>query len=261
MNIKKYLTGEMAEFTKLEQQIANYFISEKPAINGSELSKKLHISGSTISRFIQKIGYPNYEVFINEYKNELNAAELVLKENSHYQIHQSMLETNHNLYDNESIAILIKKMYNKKIVIAAIENTALACIDFAKRLSRFGVDIRVAKTSEEIIIESTLLKENDVFIAVSISGINNQIHKVVKRLNTRNVYTYGISTSSKNLIKDCQGASKIYLEESSLLNQRFSYLFPLVILFDNIYIQYTNQISSEEEIKRIEIVNEILENN
>lgn len=259
MNIKKQISNMMNDYTTSEKVIANYFLDENEAVSGIELSEKLHISSSTISRFVRKVGYRNYEVFINEYEHEiLYSKSNVLTDT--YVIQQKMLEENSRLYDAEAVDNLISKFNDAKIVIAAIENTALACIDFAKRLNRYGVDIRVAKTKEEIIIESTLLNAGDVFIAVSVSGINNLIQKEVQQLNERDVFTFGISTSSKNLIEHCQDSCLIYLESESLLSQKFSYVYPLIILFDNIYIQYTKTVSVDEEEKRTEIVKQILEN-
>ncbi len=261
MNIRKQLTNKLGEFTASEKIIANYFLKEGEVMNAKGLSDRLAISSPTISRFVRKIGYRNYEIFINEYERELRLKSKKGNELDVYEGHLRMLEKNTEYYNERKIAKLLEKFDSRKIVIAAIENTALPCIDFAKRLNRYGINIRVAKTAEEIIIESTLLCKGDIFIAVSVSGINKPIQKVVEQLNSRGIYTYGVSSSEMNLVQECCDYSLIYLEEDSLLSQRYSYLYPLTILFDNVYIQFTKTISIVEEENRQKIVEQILEFN
>lgn len=258
MNIKKQISYQKSEFTKSEQIIADYFLAEKDVLPSKELADVLHISSATISRFVKKIGYPNYDVFIDAYQMEKNQVNGLENITDIYQTHLDMLIENYKFLNQDNIKNLIARIGKNKIVIAAIENTSLPCIDFAKRVGRFGVDIRVAKTQEEIVIESALLGEDDVFIVVSISGVNKTYEKVIKRLKQKKVYTYGISTNNKNITKLCDDYSLIYLDNASVLSQSYSYLYPLVILFDNIYIRYEEQTSTQQKDNRQRILKEIL---
>lgn len=260
MNIKKQITYTKDEYTNSEVVIANYFLTEKPVLSAKELAEELHISSATISRFVRKIGYPNYNVFIDAYQVELNQTSGIENITEIYQTHLDMLIENYKCLKQEDIDELIAKIGKNKIVIAAIENTSLPCIDFAKRIGRFGLDIRVAKTQEEIVIESALLEADDVFIVVSISGVNKTYEQVIKRLKKKNVYTYGVSTNDKNITKLCDNYSLIYLDNSSILSQNYSYLYPLVILFDNIYIRFEQGTSSKQKSNREKILKQILEN-
>lgn len=260
MNIKKQLTYKKAEFTKSEEIIANYFLTGGSVIASKELASELHLSSATISRFVKKVGYPNYDVFIDAYEYDRNLGSGAHNVTEIYQSHLDMLIENYKLLDEDSINRLITKIGRNRIVIAAIENTSLSCIDFAKRLGRFGIDIRVAKTQEEIVIESTLLEADDVFIVVSISGVNKTYEKVLKRLKAKQVYCYGISTNAKNIINLCDDYSLINLEDASLLSQNYSYLYPLVIIFDNIYIRFEQKTSDKQKANRNQIIDEILEN-
>ncbi len=261
MNITKQLKFYKNDYTNSEVIIADYFINGGEAKSSKELSNILSVSAPTISRFVKKIGFSSYEIFINAYEREkivYNNKDVV---DEIYEGHLEMLIQNYKLLNDDSINNLIQRFRNNKIIIAAIENTSLPCIDFAKRVSRFGIDIRVVKTQEEIVIESTLLEEGDVFIAVSVSGINKTFEKIIKLLKQRGVFTYGISTSTKNLTSICDDKSIIYLEESSVLSHNFSYLFPLVLLFDNMYVRFENKTSDDQKSTRSKILNEILDQN
>ncbi len=260
MNIKKQITYNKYEFTNSENVIADYFLEENKVLPGKELAEMLHISSATISRFVRKIGYPNYNVFIDAYQAEINQTSGIENITEIYETHLDMLIENYKRLKQESIEELVGKIGSNKIVIAAIENTSLPCIDFAKRVGRFGIDIRVAKTQEEIVIESALLEPGDVFIVVSISGVNKTYERVIKRLKTKGVYTYGVSTNDKNIIKLCDNNSLIYLDNSSVLSQTYSYLYPLVIFFDNVYIRFEQETSEKQKDNRDKILNEILEN-
>lgn len=260
MNIKKQITYTRDQFTNSEEAIAEYFLEENSMLPAKELAEKLHISSATISRFVRKIGYPNYSVFIDAYQAECAQNSGIANVNEIYQTHLDMLIENYKYLNQDSIEELVAKIGNNKIVIAAIENTSLPCIDLAKRIARFGIDIRVAKTREEIVIESTLLEPGDVLIVVSISGVNKTYERVINRLKSKGVYTYGISTNDKNITKLCDNKSIIFLDSASILSQTYSYLNPLVILFDNIYIRFEQQTSSKQKDSRNEILKEILEN-
>lgn len=78
-NIISYLEYNLSEFTESEQHIANYFIhaDKTDSLKIVDVSKALYVSTATISRFISKIGYPNYKSFIHEYSKvfEINRAE------------------------------------------------------------------------------------------------------------------------------------------------------------------------------------------
>lgn len=260
MNIKKQITYKVGELTKSEEILAEYFLNGNQPLASKELAEQFHLSPATISRFVRKIGFSNYDVFIDAYNYEQGLAKGVENVTEIYETHLDMLIENYKLLDEASIKRLIDKIGKNKIVIAAIENTSLPCIDFAKRLGRFGIDIRVAKTQEEIVIESTLLESNDVFVVVSISGINSTYEKVLKRLKKKSVYCYGISTNAKNIINLCDDYSLINLEDASLLAQSYSYLYPLVIIFDNIYIRYEKRTTVKQRNTRNRIIDEILEN-
>ncbi len=259
MNFKKQLTYKKEVYTKSETVIANYFLKGNKSVTSKQLAEDLHISPATISRFVKKIGYANYDVFIDAYNYEQELASGSENVTEIYQTHLDMLIENYKLLDEDSINKLISMFGKNKIVIAAIENTSLPCIDFAKRLGRFGIDVRVAKTQEEIVIESTLLEKGDVFIVVSISGINKNYEKVLHRLKRKNVYCYGISTNAKNIIGLCDDYSLINLDNSSLLSQNYSYLYPLVIIFDNIYIRFEKETTEKQRANKSKIIDEILE--
>ncbi len=97
-------------YTKSEEIIANYFLENNDPVASKDLAEHLHISSATISRFVKKIGYVNYEVFIDAYKYEQKLADGTENITEIYQTHLDMLIENYKLLDEENISTLISKI-------------------------------------------------------------------------------------------------------------------------------------------------------
>lgn len=66
-NVHRQIMHHQEELTKLEQIAAEYFLQSKPPIHLRELAALIHLSPSTISRFIRKIDFETYEEFLEAY--------------------------------------------------------------------------------------------------------------------------------------------------------------------------------------------------
>lgn len=122
-NIISYLEYHISEFTESEQAIAQYFINEpkEDELKIVDVAKNLYISTATISRFVKKIGYPNYKSFIHDYSNSLinnkEASRAMNQEAADmWEIHNRFYE---KLYDNFStidLNYIVNRMVNSKMI-------------------------------------------------------------------------------------------------------------------------------------------------
>ncbi len=248
----RVLEQKYDELTKSEKVVADYFISGNPLVSSAKLSSKLFISASTISRFVKKLGFESYDQFYFELKTNQSSENSNLS-STQYNSHIKTLDETYKKLDFEVLNILTKQFSGHRILVSAFDETASSCIDFTTRLKKLGLDAHIANTKQEIILESNLLKDCDIFIAVSISGHNETLIDRIKFLNKRNIDTYSITGFKTELSSISKYANYIHVDANSQSNLFLSNGFGLTIIFDNIINLYMNQMSSDE-IKNIKLL-------
>ncbi len=240
-NVYRQIKHHEHELTKLERDVAEYFIQKKPVLNLRSLSNEIYLSPATISRFVRKIEFASYEEFIEAYDYMLNK-EKIEKQTDILNTHLNIIQMNHDLIQKSTIDTLIKRIQEKKVLVVAFEDTAIACMDFVNRLKRLGIDARIATTKQEMMLESNFINEEDVIIAVSISGHNEIIKKYIKHQKKDNRYIFGISTEITQMIELCDDYMLLYLDNNSIMTLNYSYAMPLIVFFDYIFINLQHDI-------------------
>lgn len=234
-NVFRQIKHHEKNLSKLELIVVDYFMAGKPQLPLRELADEIHLSPATISRFVRKVGYDNYQQFLNAYNEALAEQATEINVDIKAQ-HIETITRTHALIESVDIDGIVSKFIGKRVLIVAQDDTAVACTDFVNRLKRLEIDASVATTRQEMILNSSFLKPGDVAVAVSISGHNDTIDKFVDEINSRGIYTLGISSELTPLIEKCNNNILVYQDAGSIMSFNFSYALPLIVLFDYMYM-------------------------
>lgn len=256
-NVYRQIMHYKKDLTKLEVIAADYFLQSNQPLHLRELAEKIHLSPATISRFVRKINFEDYDQFYEAYCQTLDEAgskDKVDIKNSHL----SIVEENHKLFDKCDMNLIAEQLIGRRVLIVAKEDTTFACMDFVNRLKRIKIDAHIATSKQDMILASSFLTEGDVVIAVSISGYNTQINDFLKSIQDKELFTIGVSTQLSSMIASCNQSIELYLETESIMSLNYSYSLPLILLFDKIYALVQSMLSNELLNKKHQTTNKII---
>lgn len=248
--------NKLSKINDKHSPIAKFIISNHQVVSTYKIAafaSELFTSPSTISRFIQKVGFSRYSEFqyvfkyhYEEYENESkklqqnsnqNFPDLV--KNIYFDFENTLKQTTEILEAEKIEAAANEICKASEIIFLAIGSSFLAAKDFARKLIRIGLNVKIS--SEFSLQESycQLSNSTSLIIAVSYSGFNQFI---VKNLETAIQNQTKIITITKNITNDISNCANIALYvaadesvqryASSLSRLGFIYLFD--ILFMNI---------------------------
>lgn len=187
MNILAIISSYFPSLTKSEQKVAQYVLANPDDIEATsiqELAKKASVGESTIIRFVRKIGYTGYQDFklalvkSQFYETSTDSPDIVGDENIvHQQYTDSLAETLQFLTEQEKEVEIIAKKINEaeSIYLFAAGNSTTIATDFANRLVRIGKKAIFYPDSHIQAINASVMKRNDLAIAISVSGNTEDI--------------------------------------------------------------------------------------
>lgn len=249
-----------------EKKLANSILEnfeEIPQITIEKLAELCYVSQPTLTRYIKKLGYPNYNKFKMTVKTIVNlmdnekATDLfeVDSDNpitSHREaIDNSMKATMANLKKSE-IKLAARKIYRaKKVGIIGIDYSQVVAFDAQLRFMRYQ---KVFETGVTCVEQSNVvknLKSGDVLIVLSVSGVTEALIDVTQGLNP-DVEVIMI-TSNKNplILNEHKNVQVINISEEAnqLTNTSQTGRFNLLFVIDTLYITY-GQLYHSENIKK-----------
>ena len=174
-------------FSDKEKDIADYIINQNESINNisiNNLEERIGTSSSTITRFSRKIGC---ESFV-ELKIKLSNVQSNFKDENEdsiltdvYDYYSEAVERNKYLIKKEDIDKVVKKIKTaKRIHIYGVGSSGLSAIEMMQRLLRMGFNVNSITDSHMMIIDSTIVKKDDLVIGISIGGETAAVNKALE---------------------------------------------------------------------------------
>ena len=233
------------KFTYLEQEISQYFLEHNPCIPANELSKKLNISPSSITRFCKKIGLSNYKELMYLYSEYLNENENHNTKNIPKYIHTkylNIIEKIDSEFDYKKIDEICTLIHNTRFInIFALGLSATAAQDFKFRFSRIGKFIEVVHDKDAIEMTGATLKKDDLVFIFTLRG-NSALEKCAEKLKPRGINIISITGNPKStLVKNSNQVlitANLEGEESTGI---ISAQIPMVMQIDIIYYYYVKK--------------------
>lgn len=255
-NIYRQIMHHKKELTKLECIAADYFMESNKPVQLRELAQILHLSPATISRFVRKIEFDDYEQFYESYCSVLND-----KEESNidtYSHHIELVKKNHELIAESNIDEIVAKFIGKRVLVVAKEDTSFPCMDFVNRLKRIYIDAHLATSKQEMVLEENFLRDGDIVLVVSISGFNEPVNYFLNNIVESGYETIGMSTQKTNMMMMCNNYIELYLDTESIMSFNHSYSIPLTIAFDIIYSKIHERLDQKSLSEKEKTTNKII---
>ena len=233
--------------TNLEKTIADYFISnvdKDEDFSAINIANKLHVSEASLTRFSKKCGYTGYREFIYVYKKNISenpkkhrqTTEKVLSD------YDEILGKSYSLIDEEQIEHIIEYIIEaERVYFYGIGSSGLVALEMKSRFMRLGLHCDAVTDPDLIKMNSSILDENCVVIALSISStspvIVSALHKVHKSKAKSVLFT---ANKNNNLTEVCNEVVSVATSKNLSFGNRISPQFPLLVMIDIFYAYFLN---------------------
>lgn len=248
MNIFEKIQLQYLNFSEKEQKVANYILKNSNNIKNMNIAlfaKNCNVSTATVTRFCKKLSiqsFSNLKLYIiqsNSQKVSINKDNHLSKVHSFY---KNIIDSTNRIVNINHIEILYNKIKNsKKIFIYGLGSSGLTAMELMFRLIRMGFHCQAITDSHLMIMNSSILEENDIVIALSISGETADVVNSVKLAKKNKCFVASITTfpnSSLAINSDffmVTPNSKL-LTNNSLINNQFSFIYIIDVL-TNIFLE------------------------
>jgi DNA-binding MurR/RpiR family transcriptional regulator len=244
--VKQNILKIYDELTPVEKSVADFFLSNTKIIdfNSKNLSKLLYVSEATLSRFAKKCSYRGFRELTYVYKKDLSANEqekdistLSMRVHDNY---LKLLNESFELLDEaqmKRIATLVNKC--KRVCVYGMGSSGFAANEFRLRFMRTGLYVEAITDSQMIQMNSALMDEDNLVIAISLSGKTKEILSGIRLAKKRNAKVVLI-TANKNVVETESCDEVLYVAMSKNLDggTMISPQFPILVMIDVFYTYY-----------------------
>lgn len=208
-------------------------------INITELAKETATSGATITRFAKKIGCDSFvemKIMLNSNKNEDNIQEKSEIFDYTYKYYDEVIKRSKNLINKEAILNVvdeIKKANN--IYIYGVGSSGLTGKEMMHRLLRMGFNVHCISDSHMMIINSSIVKNEDLVIGISISGETNEVIQSLKKAKENGARTISITSFEESKMSIYSDIKLIvynpkFIDKNKFINSQFSTMYLLDLI-------------------------------
>lgn len=234
-------------FTFVEEQISEYFLSNKPCLSINELAAKLCVSPPSITRFCKKIGLNNYKELVYLYNEHLKETTGPNISNISHDLQKSYFKIfNHidETFNEDVINRVCEYIHNTRFInIFALGLSATAAQDFKFRFSRTGKFIEVIYDKDAIEMACSILQKGDLVFIFTLRG-NKFLEKCAKTLKDKGVILVSITGNPKSTLVKLSDelllTSNLSGEESTGM---ISAQIPILIQIDILHYYYVRKYS------------------
>ncbi len=188
-------------FTKVEQVIADYLISNKANDDFSirAMKERLYVSEASLSRFAKKLGFPGYREFVYQYQQAFHAGNPISVSSSAVIRHYN--DILHNItkkIDERQIERIVYQMSGAKHIFAVgIGSSGLAAEEMKRRLTRVGVPIESSDQRDIMKMRAVFQHEGNLVIGISISGTKEEVLFTLRQSHQQGARTVLITGNRK----------------------------------------------------------------
>lgn len=230
------------EFSDKEKDIADYIMQHGDKIkniNITDLAKEIGTSGATITRFAKKIGCDSFVDM--KIKLGSNKVELPINDEDGifsytYQYYNEVIERTKMLIDKEEIFKVVNEIKKaKNIYIYGVGSSGLTCKEMMQRLLRMGFNVHCISDSHMMIINSSIVSENDLVIGISISGETQEVIHSLRKSKENGAKTVSITGFEGSTVSKYSDIKFIvynpnFVDRSRFINTQFSAMYLLDLI-------------------------------
>lgn len=231
--------------SKSERKVADYILEEKGDIIYEtllEISKKINVGEATILRFVKKVGFSGFQdlkLQVAKVAKDDEPVNETYHENYIDSIAANMTNTilnTKNVLDAKQLSLAIKFIQeSNKLFFYGVGASGLAAYEAQSRFIRMGKTGLSITDSHFQLMYSSACGENDVIVALSLSGYTKDIIeslKVAKKQKARIIAITNYALSPVAQIADCVllTAGKESLLDGGSLTSKISQLYIIDLL-------------------------------
>jgi DNA-binding MurR/RpiR family transcriptional regulator len=230
------------EFSGKERDIADYIMQYGDKIKNisiTDLAKEIGTSGATITRFAKKIGCNSFV----DMKIELGANKIEVPSideegifSAAYQYYNEVIERTKMLIDKEAILKVVKEIKKaKNIYIYGVGSSGLTGNEMMHRLLRMGFSVHSISDSHMMIINSSIVSEEDLVIGISISGETQEVVHSLRKSKENGAKTVSITSFEESSISKYSDIKFMvynpnFIDRSRFINTQFSVMYLLDLI-------------------------------
>ena len=242
MTILEKIEKQYVTLTKKENQIALYILQHPNEIKTStitDLAAKIGTSPALITHFCKKIdniSFMDLKLGISSIheRESIVQSDLVADHISDFYYHV-IERTKKNLTIELVDAVLDKIKGARRIYIFGVGSSGLSALELNQRLIRMGMNSVCVTDSHMMLINSSLVTQEDVVIGISVSGETTDINKAIRLAKLRGAGIIGLTSFSES---ELSKLSDIYLlaynstfvDNERFVNSQFALMYVIDIL-------------------------------
>lgn len=228
--------------TNTEKIIGDYFITNqnrKEDYSATTISKLLHVSEASLTRFAKKCGYSGYREFIYAYKESFSKDTYFQDQvtNRVLSDYEKMLEKTYSLINEEQIKHVVHSIIQaERIYFYGIGSSGLVATEMKSRLMRLGLYCDAFTDQDLMLMNSAVLDEHCIAIALSLSSESSVIYNALEKAHHNQAKTVLFTANIRDPFKEiCDEivavANKEYLNHGNKITPQF----PLLVMLDILY--------------------------
>lgn len=222
--------GEQSK--KVEKKIAAYFLENfEKTLHSTllELAEEIGVSDASIVRFCKSIGYMGFQEYkINAALESVPAPQLYNSAltaqdspydicNKIFSIESAALQQTKQELDIEALQKVVEILLSAdKILIIGTGGSSVVAKDLQHKLLKIGVLSDVYEDKDLQLMSASLLKENDVLLAVSSSGGNRHVAQVAEIAHKNRAKIITLTSRNKNILSEQADYSLYTVSEKTI---------------------------------------------
>lgn len=246
MDVIATIEANYALLSKSEQRLALYVIEKGSALKDAgieRLADQSHTSSATISRFVRKLGFKNYEHFklALEDTPRLRAPLLggqsspIMGESIQvFHTYQAVIKEAQASLDKDTIQHLLDRIQAaERIFIYGMGSSGLTATEFSQRLMRMGLTTFAAHDDHMMTIYNHILHKGDLVIGISSEGETVEVNQALKMAKRNGANTAAITcnrTGSVVAIVDDPLITGMRLQITEFINSQFPLMYVIDVL-------------------------------
>ncbi len=242
--------------TESEKIAADFFINnieQKVDFSASHISELLHVSEASLTRFAKKCGFSGYREFIYVYKLNITEPSNIYTQLTRKVLadYDEILNKTYSLINEEQIENIIQLLINaKQVYFYGMGSSGLVAQEMKSRFMRIGLICDAFTDADLMRINSSLLNEDSVVVALSISSDTSVVLNSLEQAQQRNAKTI-LLTANKNtsIDENCDEVISVATRRNLSFGNRISPQFPLLVIIDVLYAYFlTSDFDTKKEI-------------
>ncbi len=239
------------QLTSVEKRIADFFIENKTQTDFSSkhMTNMLYVSEASLSRFAKKCGYRGYREFIYKYEEDFleNSHDQIQPIHDVYNDYHLLLKQSFDMIDNKQITRCSNMILDASyVLVCGIGSSALVAREMKLRFMRLGILVEYVDQSDEMKVQSVLIKKNSLVIGLSLYAKKEEVLYALQQAKHNGAKTMLITGNIEKSFGFIDEKITVPIFKNLNYGNIISPQFPLLIIVD---LFYRNLLSLDQTSK------------